>query len=47
MIKDAALIILSLFVISLLMLEAYERGYNDGYDDAIAEENIYSCEVIT
>ena len=43
--KDAVLVILSLFVILILMREAYERGAEDGYWEAIDEENIYACEI--
>ena len=44
-IKDAALIILCLIVIGILMRESYQRGADDGYWEAIDEENVYSCEI--
>ena len=44
-IKDAVLIILSLIVVGILMRESYQRGTDDGYWEAIDEENIYSCEI--
>ncbi len=44
-IKDAVLIILSLIVIGILMRESYERGAEDGYWEAIEEENPYACEI--
>ena len=43
--KDATLIILVLVVVSILVREAYSTGVEDGYWEAIEEENAYSCEI--
>jgi len=43
--KDVTLIILALLVIGILMRESYDRGAEDGYWEAINEENAYLCEV--
>jgi hypothetical protein len=45
--KNILLVILVLAVAYLLYADVLITGYNQGYDDAIAEENIYDCELIT
>ena len=45
-IRDMALVVLCIVVVLFLMLESYERGAEDGYWEAIDEENIYSCEIV-
>jgi hypothetical protein len=46
-IKNMLLVVLVLAVTYLLYDDVLITGYNQGYDDAIAEENIYDCELIT
>ena len=45
--KDITLVLLVIFAIGVLMSEAYDKGANDGYWEAVEEENIYVCEVFT
>ncbi len=45
--KNILLVVLLIVVSYLLYSDVLITGYNQGYDDAIAEENIYDCEVIT
>ena len=46
-IRDMTLVILCIIVVLFLMAESYERGAEDGYWEAIDEENIYSCEIMS
>ncbi len=45
--RDILLVLLSLFAIGVLMREAYDSGVNDGYWEAVEEENAYACEIFT
>ncbi len=45
--KNSLLVVLLIAVAYLLYDDVLITGYNQGYDDAIAEENIYDCKVIT
>lgn len=45
--KNLAILFMTVAILYLLWDDVYDRGYDTGYWDAIAEENIYSCELIT